>query len=806
MIRPVRARYGAHDNMHALLEWEENSVQPPAVLLGLTDKPPGAYAPGERWWPSVGCGPVETWWALWWTRPDEQARRGGMVRSEVLLWRLDEVGAVDSLLPALETLSGQESIPLPGSALLGGVAEALLETNTGPPVVTDMDAWPGIIAALWAQLWPAARRAFSARVAISPPQGGESVTRPWLFGVPAQRVVQWRGHRLITLPPKLQLSRAARWLVGEMDQTFDEVRTACSPLPADLGSLVRVARAADRLEILRETQEPQQALNFLRTILTLAVGPKCAVALKRESQSILVRGLTEAPTTFVRSLANLSLAHLPEGKALENAVKDWISRKASELAAEESSQVLALLSPERAENWWRQAVHTGLASGIAHLDGRWALAALRWLALPHAAESLRTILPPAEEVEQRLLAVTSDAELNETELQQLRQQAVDRRWPRLHAWAAMQTSSPHEAFQAQLTFPGDSSAGLALLVERLPGKTVVQEAISLENAKLIELVALRTAREPELLRPLDAGNPRWRALWAAHVREGGTSWPPGVNRESLGRSLLDAVLAGDEPEGLVASLAEGLAGIALDYPERSSIWATLSSTGRAALLHRVTEALVQRCEAGHAIPNVERPLAEAILSRARQACPSVRVFSTLINWDVALGEEEALKWMARFARTDWALVTDSVGRAILARKWVRAAKILYNHYWKVPELRPAVNACQELLPTWERFKLSWHWPLGPSSSTIDTFLVNRVAELGASLAPDHLDYLWERAGGERKRLKTYGTPDFRWRDAATLSRNGSLPGGLVALVQELLVLYPHNHDLQELSAMLANQH
>ncbi|WP_141621403.1 effector-associated domain EAD1-containing protein [Myxococcus sp. AB036A] len=220
----------------------------------------------------------------------------------------------------------------------------------------------------------------------------------------------------------------------------------------------------------------------------------------------------------------------------------------------------------------------------------------------------------------------------------------------------------------------------------------------------------------------------------------------------------------------------------------------------------MTEALVQRCEAGHAIPNVERPLAEAILSRARQACPSVRVFSTLINWDVALGEEEALKWMARFARTDWALVTDSVGRAILARKWVRAAKILYNHYWKVPELRPAVNACQELLPTWERFKLSWHWPLGPSSSTIDTFLVNRVAELGASLAPDHLDYLWERAGGERKRLKTYGTPDFRWRDAATLSRNGSLPGGLVALVQELLVLYPHNHDLQELSAMLANQH
>ncbi len=107
MIRPLRVRYGAQDNMHGLMEWEGHPARPPAALLGLTDKPPGSYSPGERWWPSVGCGPVENWWALWWTRPDEQALRGGMVRSDVLLWRLDEVGAVESLLPALETLGGQ---------------------------------------------------------------------------------------------------------------------------------------------------------------------------------------------------------------------------------------------------------------------------------------------------------------------------------------------------------------------------------------------------------------------------------------------------------------------------------------------------------------------------------------------------------------------------------------------------------------------------------------------------------------------------------------------------------------------------
>jgi hypothetical protein len=791
--------------MHALLEWEGHPSQPPAALLGLTDKPPGSLAPGERWWPSVGCGPVEHWWALWWTRPDEQARRGGMVRSDVLLWRLDEVRAVDSLLPALETLSGQRPIPLPASELLGAVAEALLEPNPGPPVLADLDAWPGLIAALWSRLWPEARRAFSARVAISPPQGGESVTPPWIFGMPSQRALQWRGHRLITVPSELHLSRAARWLMGEKDPTFDEVRTACPPLPADLGSLVRVARAADRLDRLREAHEPQQALNFLRTMLILTAGSEAAAALKKEGLSILVRGLTGAPHTFVRSLANLALAQLPERQTLENAVKDWISREAPELSTEEALQILELLSPGRAENWWQQAVHTSLASGLANLDARWASAALHWAALPHAAESLRTLLPPTERVEKRLLAVTSGAELSETELRQLRQQTVERRWPSLHAWAAMQTSSPHEALQSQLNFPGDSSAGLTLLVERLPGEEVVQEAISSASAKLLELVALRTAREPELLGPLDADHPRWRALWAAHVRAGGANWPPGVNRESLGRSLLDAVLAGDEPEGLIASLAESLADIALDHPERSSLWARLSSPGRAALLPRVAEALVRRCDAGLAVPNVERPLAEAVLSWARRARPSARVFAALLSWDVPLGEEEVIQWMARFARADWALVTDSVGRAVLSRKWFRVARMLYDHYRSVPELRPAVESCQELLPTWERLKLSWNRQLGSSTGSVHTLLVNRVAELGADLAPEQLEYLWEHAGGERKRLRTYGTPEARWQEAATLARNGSLPGGLTALVQELRDRFPHNPDLQELSEMLASQ-
>lgn len=792
--------------MHDLLDWEGHPARLPAELLGLTDKPWGSYAPGDRWWPSVGCGPVGEWWALWWTQPDEQARRGGMVRSEVALWRLDEVGAVDDLRPVMESL-GQGPISLPSTELLGAVAEALISPNAGPPVLRDLDVWPGVIVALWARLWPEARRAFSARVAVSPPQSGESVAPNWIFCVPPERTPQWSGHPLITAAPgKMSLSRAARWLVGEADSSFDEVVAACPSLPGNLGHLGRVARAAERLEHLRKVPEPEQALALLRTLLALGPTPNAAAALKTEGLGALVRGLTDASSALVRSLANIDLACLPEGRTLESALEAWISRRAPALPLDEAVLLLEMLLPDQAKNWWWQAVHTSLSRGLMNPEPRWARAALHWLGLSKAAGVLQTLLPATEEVEQRLLDVTSGVELAKTALQQLREQAAERGWSRLHAWAVMQALSPQEAFRAQRAFPGDPFAGLVLLIEHLPGATIVEEAVTKPDMQLTGLVAQRTARDPELLGPLDASHPAWRALWAAHVRAGGVCWPPGANREALGGGLLDAVLAGDEPDGLVMSLAEGLADTALDHPERAAVWDALSTTGRAELLPRVAEALVRRCEAGCIISTPERELSDAVLLRARQTCPSARVLAALLTWNVQIDEQEAIRWLDGPRRSEWGAVADTMGRAVLVRAWERAAREIYNRCRYITELRPAAEACRELLFPLQRLLLSLAGrPKTAGSLENSLLLVNGVAELGASLAPDRLDDLWERAGGKRKHLNSWGAPDVRWRNAATLAQRGALSGGLAALVRVLRDDFPYNKDLQELETLLIDR-
>jgi hypothetical protein len=555
--------------------------------------------------------------------------------------------------------------------------------------------------------------------------------------------------------------------------------------------------------LLRASVNPQHALEFLRTLVALAPVANSAVSLKEEALKALKQGLGEVASSFVLLLTNLSAAPLFAGGAPEKEVEAWTKARAHSLAGEEALLLLKRLAPGEAEEWWRQAVSRALATMLAQPTPPWAKAAVLWLALPGVGELLRDLLPTTAEVESRLLGATTDLGLQGAALEQVRQRAVERRWSRLHAWAAMHSLPPHEALRMQRTFPGDPSPGLEMLVGDLPGTAVIDEAISRPDASLTGLVARRTMREPALLRQLDASNMAWRALWAAHVAAGGSPWPPEANRDVLGRALLDAVLGGDEPKALVGVLAEGLADTALRHPQRAALWDRLSFSGRATLLPHVVEALIKLCDAGQVVPAPEAPLVDAIVSLARRKYPSARLFAALLQWEVRLDEQEVIRWLNGPRREDWVPIAEGLGRSVRARGWKNAAKDIYNRCLLTPELRPAAEACQELLPAFDRWWLAWSGPRGETTPLDDAPLGQRVAELGASLAPERLDDLWELAGGERRHLSIWGTPDVRWRDAAARAQRGALEGGLLELVRVLRVDWPHNEDLRNLEQLIS---
>lgn len=808
MIQPLRARYGAKDNSHGLLEWDAQPGSLPPELLGLTDKPPGSHAPGERWWPSLGCGAIGDWWALWWTAPDDTASRTGMVRSEVALWRLEEVGAVVDLRPVLMSLSGLETIAATPPALLGAVAEALVSSESKrPPVVADLEAWVGIIADLWVRLWPEARRGFSARVAVSPPQGGESVAPPLLYCVPTQRLPEWSVFSVVHVNSGVKpISRAALCLVGADDATFNEVLAACKSISGDLKRLGAVGRAADRLDKLRESSKPQDALDLLRTLAVLAADPNTATNLKVEALRALNHGFTTAQPDLVFLLKNLNPISLPSDSLPEAALSTWVSLQAPRLSLEEAKQLLAGLEENQAQAWWQQSVRQALSAELANPDKHWAKSALNWLGLPDCAEILNDIISATEKVEAALLAV-AEASLAEAALRQLQAQTKARQWPTLHAWVVMTAYSPQEAFRLQRKFSDPALTGLRYLIEHLPGSAMIGEVLSTPDNQLLQLAAQRTAREPQLLQDLDVSHAAWRSLWAAHIAAGGTCWPPKAKPEILGAKLLDTLLAGEqEPPGLIVALAKDLADIAFNHSGRARLWTVLNSGSCAALLPLVADVLIGKCNAGLAVASIEPQLAEQTLKQHRSTQSSLKVFVVLLSSNASLEEQDLIRCLLSSTRIDWQpAIAVSVGQVVSDRRWNKAAEKIYDKFMSgsIPELLPVVDGCQALLSRWQRVLLAFKAGNKRQTPEMTESLARRVAELGAELAPEELGDIWERAGGKRKHLKTGSSPASQWQEAARLAQNGKLKGGLLALATELKETHPYNESLIELVEIIS---
>jgi hypothetical protein len=130
------------------------------------------------------------------------------------------------------------------------------------------------------------------------------------------------------------------------------------------------------------------------------------------------------------------------------------------------------------------------------------------------------------------------------------------------------------------------------------------------------------------------------------------------------------------------------------------------------------------------------------------------------------------------------------------------AKALYERSLVIPALRPAAVAAQELLSGLDRLLLKFT-DRGDVTYSDHNQLMQQIAELGAELCPNSLDDVWERAGGQRERLSTTGTPAIRWREAVMDAHRGALPGGALALVSQLQRDFPYHAGLRRIREVLA---
>lgn len=810
-MKYVLATYGVLDNSHRLLKCSEPQIILPHELEGLTDRPPGDISPGDIWWPSVGCGPVGEWWCIWWTTPESTATRAGMVRSEVALWPCEQIGFIEDLSQVFADLSGRELIKSAPQNHLEIVAEALLSTQGSPVIICNpLDIWPNIIVGLWRQLWPAARKDFSARIALIPPQSSDPTNFPWIIGTPSCRVQQWQQPfvkiDLSNLSGNAQINRAAKYLAGQQDPIISEIFKEIPPKDSNLTHLKQAARVADNIEMPNVAGDSRNAIAMLRTLITMAPTNTEGGNFKNVAISKLLKDLPVLSSDQVELLANIDLSAVPDSKALEDALLSRLVDIVPVLSTEKSIPFLTKLQPGKSQVWWQKNVKSVIQHGLDLLDKIWSRAAIRWLATTEIESVINGFVKNDKNIESSLIRAANKEQWSAVQLDQILKQAQSREWSILHAWCLVSSKlSVAEAFLKQKDCTGDPSPGFEYLIHNLPSDAVVKTIIKGDDLFLCKLVAQLTVQKPTLLCLIDVSRASNRLLWSTHIQLGGEAWPESLQPEIHGNKLLEAILSGEKSYNLIEAVGANLVQVAADNPRREKLWSNLSATELNHLLPLVANQLIGQINSGQSIIQPEPILLNKIIEILLYSKTSICAKLTLLSWNVPIRENEMIDWMDYFSSQDWQDYATRIGPAILRNKWVRAAKRLNEIRRSRPEAIPALELCKEILPMWDQWFLTFNTNYKTKSnlSNCKSALIESVADIGSELAPDRLDEIWERAGGKRKDLESRGTVFYRWQNAARVAANGG-KCSLADLIKVLKEDFPYNPQLSEIEEVLSN--
>ncbi|CAD6563039.1 hypothetical protein ACFQ3P_41175 [Paraburkholderia sabiae] len=791
MTGPLRARYGATDNKHTLCDFDGDG-EPPRALLGLTDKPPGSYRPGDVWWPSIGFGPVGGWWTLWCTRPDKEATRAGMVTSQALLWPIGEISGVEDLTPFICEVTG-EALTLPAMSITEAAAQAILAGRDRAPVLVGLQHWSGLIAVLWRRLPGADRSAFSGRVMLNPPQhkGDDKCT---ILCTPDDRAAQWPSVRRVhDLQPE-ETSRAAKWMAGGDDSGLEQITRALSST-LTLGRLGTIARAAARLDSLRDKASPGDAILLIRSLILVAPDREILVGLKTEALAVIAAGIEGVDANVLRSMANIDDGALPDLSAVKAGISRWIERNAPETEPADFASIIQALAPSRSRDWWRLAVESTLAEHLYSV--RWSSALFRWLSCSRCRSVLKSIWRFDQLEMSMIAAAESYGAAGAQEASGILEACAEFGWSTLHAQMCKRTMSTHDALERQLAFPGSTLPGIEWLVRHTDGEQLVAATVELGNDVLTRLVAARTAREPRLLSKMVV-EPRWLLLWTQHIIHGGSPWPVSIDRAAMCNLLLQGIDDVDLSMLLIRAISSDFAVRVLEWPERGKLWSRLPQD----FVEQVAIVALERLNSGTGFPYPEEPLASRIIAVARRSRPTPAGLKALLQWPDAISERDLLTWIA-------AMPLDHVGVELgkhgKEKGWRRVAEALYRGSTYDSAAFAGAWECRTLLSSWQQFVLSYRGnrSAGAGQDGIRA-IEDRIVAIGASYADERLRDIWIRAGGDVSRLSLSVYPRDRWRDAARAASSGALRGGLLALALQLLDEFPSNDELRDICSILSN--
>lgn len=804
---PLRAVYGCNNNSHELLSWNGNTP-PPRELLGLTDKPGGHITPKEKWWPAVNCGPVGDWWVLWCIEPDADAPRGGMVKSIAFLWDLNDIHELNDIQHYIYQLVNPKECKAPPPDLLMNVANELIY-NSHILVIEAIESLPLIIARLWKNLWGDARKAFSIRVAFTPPQVLIGLRQPTLYCVPSSVVNQWYlpDVSLISSSTTTNGSRAASYLLDEIydDSTLQEVLLCCGELTGDIRILSKIARTADNIDLYRKCSTLTNTILALRTVITCFPSSEHAIEIKNDLlASIKKLMVNSSDASDVLTMCNLSDDSIPQRNMPKAELSIWVENQFVSLNQDQLGKFLERAQPDKSTSWWLQAVVNGVRALVNNSTVSNKI--LFWLTMENFQRIFLGLSPVRNDLEQSLFENAINSDFSIESLRRLKNISIDKNWAKLHAWAALSIYDEEQVYEKQKNSMSNWTEGLPFLVENLS----VQHAVNLLREKAFspftDLLVARTLKEPIILNLIDITEKESFQLWQKQLNSGGIFYPPSTEKRVFQQKLCSSLQSGLSPN-IFEKIAEEISECLLSSEDRVQVWARLDSKECKLLAECISKALVSNPKILQYLSDSESYLINELkYNMERAVCADPTFLLSYMSQSISHDEKDILRWLKRTHSERWSAYAHKLGVIILNKQYKHVANGLYlssyGLFSDTPFFKGAVDFCSELLNSTNAFWLLFY--KGSLTKSHENEVIKQFSEISSNIAYGRLDYFWQKAGGALSKLKSNGTELDKWYYAAKEAQNGALNGGLKKFLDVLMDEYPNNRKLKEINYLILN--
>jgi hypothetical protein len=805
MTLPFVAKYGFKNNSHDLLEWDGKG-QPPRELLGLTDKPAGHVTPSEKWWPAVNCGKVGDWWAIWLVEPDPSAPRGGMVKSHVLLWPINEIAGVNDLGEYISTLIGQDlETPSEIDQLVINNLLNELASNDHVFILEQVKLAPHIMESIWKSLWDKAKENFAIRVSFTPPQSFNTTKHPTFYCVPSSLTNQWFNQRVKLLNSFVtsELSRAAKYLNGQADPTISKLMTVCGLETGNIRFIGRLARTADNIDLFHEQDNATNTISALRSIIACSEKITDAQAYKAELMLALKAHIDKNSITVeqVLSLSNISEEDISEESFPKQELINWIADNLNDVDADKQASTFERCNPEKSRDWWWRSVEIGVSNFLDTTNADDKL--VSWLLMDSFSSLAKKFVYSASNIDTRIFELAKKQQLSSVGFKKLESIAIANNFPKLYSLVIYRIYPENSLIGRQMNSMDGWEKGVPYLIDKLQSSTLLEEIEIEELSYIIPLVADLSKKDVKILNGIDIAKKGAYTLWCIQLENGGSFYPPLADKNSFKKKLYDN-LNSDLPSSLLDPIIAEMSEYLLSLVDRTDFWARFDIGQRRQIANKLVDAITSSSNISFKLSAKESELTQALNDYINSNSElSQQLLISCLRVPITINEQVILKWILKTKSFGWANHAQTLGEIILKNNWNYVAEKLYKESYgflaSKEYFKPTVDRCVTLLGYWERTKVSLlSEKLSTPSSDV---LLNRLSVLAAELAHDRLDSIWLRAGGNLGVLHSYGSSSERWHSAVRAANSGALVGGLKSLIEQLLEDFPHNTDLKELNSL-----